>query len=175
MTQYASELAAKIDAVLPQTQCMRCDYPACKPYAEAVANGEAAINQCAPGGDTVISALAALTGKPIVPLSPQHGPHRAPQVAVIEEALCIGCAKCLPACPVDAIIGARKRMHTVLDDWCTGCELCVAPCPMDCISFVDATALPDADLSRSRFEAHIAREAKRAAEKAARLNALEMD
>jgi Na+-translocating ferredoxin:NAD+ oxidoreductase subunit B len=168
-----NDLAQRIDTLLPQTQCQACGYDACKPYAAAVAHDEAGINQCAPGGDAVIEAIAALTGKSVIPLSVVHGPYRAPQIAVIDEQLCIGCAKCLPACPVDAIIGARKRMHTVFDDWCTGCELCVPPCPMDCISFVPSASIPDAALSRDRFAAHVIRMEQRAAERAARLDAMD--
>lgn len=133
-------LTLRIDALLPQTQCTRCGYPACKPYAEAIARGEAAINSCPPGGDIGIRALAALTGKPVVPLDPACGDDMPPAVAVIDEEICIGCTKCIQACPVDAIVGAAKLMHTVIPQFCTGCELCIPPCPVDCIAMVPAAA-----------------------------------
>jgi electron transport complex protein RnfB len=128
-----SELAERIDALLPQTQCTRCGYPACRPYAEAIARGEADINQCPPGGTVTIRALSRLLNRPEKPLNPQNGVVQAPLVAVIDEVRCIGCAKCLPACPVDAIIGAQRFTHTVIAQRCTGCELCLPPCPVDCI------------------------------------------
>lgn len=130
-----------IDALLPQTQCGQCDYAGCRPYAEAIAAGKAPINQCPPGGDEVIAELAVLLNMPILPLSAAHGAAAAPATAVIDEAACIGCALCLPACPVDAIVGARKLMHTVIAAGCTGCGLCLPPCPVDCISIV-ATGAP---------------------------------
>lgn len=130
-----------IDALLPQTQCGQCDYAGCRPYAEAIAAGKAAINQCPPGGIEVIAELAALLNVPVMLLSAAHGVAAAPAVAVIDEAACIGCALCLPACPVDAIVGARKLMHTVIAAECTGCGLCLPPCPVDCISIV-ATGAP---------------------------------
>jgi len=133
----SSDLADRIDAMLPQTQCRRCGYDACRPYAEAVANG-APIDRCPPGGDVAIAWLAALTGQPVVPLDPACGEPGPLRVARIDEATCIGCTLCIDACPVDAIVGAAKRMHTVLAAVCTGCELCVAPCPVDCISMVAA-------------------------------------
>ena len=128
-----SELADRIDALLPQTQCTRCGYPACRPYAEAIAGGEADINQCPPGGDVTIRELAKLLSRPALPLNPANGVERPPAVAYIDEARCIGCAKCLPACPVDAIIGAQRFTHTVVAELCTGCDLCLPPCPVDCI------------------------------------------
>jgi electron transport complex protein RnfB len=165
-----------IDALLPQTQCTRCGYTGCLPYAEAIAGGEAEINQCPPGGTETIVALAALTGRPIAPLNRDNGIEGAPTVAFIDEDRCIGCTKCLPPCPVDAIAGAPRRMHTVIAELCTGCELCVAPCPVDCIimipllaSTLPALALPAAGESRTRFEAHNERVARRAAERAATL------
>lgn len=168
--------AAAIDALLPQTQCTRCGYAGCLPYAEAIARGEADINQCPPGGTETILALADLTGRTATRLNFDNGLEKAPVVAFIDEDRCIGCTKCLPPCPVDAIVGARQRMHTVLVETCTGCELCVAPCPVDCIVMVPrlarpraALALPDAQGSRARFEAHNARTARRAAERAATL------
>ncbi|HEX7371132.1 MAG TPA: RnfABCDGE type electron transport complex subunit B [Rhodanobacteraceae bacterium] len=136
--QSREALADRIDAVLPQTQCGRCGYPACRPYAEAVARGEAAINRCPPGGAEGVRALARITGLPIVPLDPACGEEAPPRVALIDEDVCIGCTKCIQACPVDAIVGASKLMHTVIPDLCTGCELCVPPCPVDCIAMVPA-------------------------------------
>ena len=127
-------LAARIDALLPQTQCAQCGFPGCRPYAEAIAAGNAAINQCAPGGDLTIRAIAELLGQQPRPLNPAFGEHRGPVVAIIDEAACIGCLRCLEVCPVDAILGAPRHLHTVLSDLCTGCELCIAPCPVDCIS-----------------------------------------
>jgi Na+-translocating ferredoxin:NAD+ oxidoreductase subunit B len=149
------ELVRKIDEILPQTQCQRCGYDACLPYAEAVAAGDA-INRCPPGGDAVIAALAALTGRPIVPLDVTHGKHTLLTIARIDEAWCIGCTLCIDACPVDAIVGAAKRMHTVLPALCTGCELCLPPCPVDCIDMVPAGRAwspADARTARDRFEA----------------------
>lgn len=131
------EFVRSIDAVLPQTQCQRCGYDACLPYAEAVAAGDA-INRCPPGGDAGIRDLARLLGREPLPLNPDCGVESPLRVAVIREAECIGCTKCIQACPVDAIIGASKLMHTVLADICTGCELCLPPCPVDCIDLVPA-------------------------------------
>lgn len=130
-----------IDALLPQTQCRQCGYVSCRLYAEAIAAGKTPINQCPPGGDEVIAGLAALLNVDPMPLSAAHGVAVAPAVAVIDETACIGCALCLPACPVDAIIGARRLMHTVIAAECTGCGLCLPPCPVDCISIV-ATGAP---------------------------------
>jgi len=129
-----SPLVQKIDAILPQTQCGQCGYPGCKPYATAIAAGEADINQCPPGGEEGIRKLAELLGVDPKPLNAEHGAPKQKSVAVIDEALCIGCTLCIQACPVDAILGAAKHMHTVIEKECTGCELCVAPCPVDCIS-----------------------------------------
>jgi len=129
-------LVEKIDAILPQTQCGQCGYPGCKPYAEAIAQGEAEINQCPPGGEEGIRKLADLLGREFKPLSEEHGVEKPKSVAVIDEQTCIGCTLCIQACPVDAIVGAAKQMHTVVEPLCTGCELCVAPCPVDCISIV---------------------------------------
>ena len=136
--------ADDIDALLPQTQCTRCGYQGCRPYAEAIARGEADINQCPPGGAATIAALASLLHREPLPLNPANGVEGPPLVALIDEATCIGCAKCLPPCPVDAIVGARKQMHTVVAALCTGCELCIAPCPVDCISMVPRAAGTDA-------------------------------
>lgn len=125
-------LAQQIDELLPQTQCGQCGYPGCKPYAEAVANGEA-INKCAPGGDETIKKIADLMGVEPIAMDESHEADNTPKVAFIIEEDCIGCTKCIQACPVDAIIGATKQMHTIIKDECTGCDLCVAPCPVDCI------------------------------------------
>lgn len=130
-------LVEKIDALLPQTQCGQCTYAGCRPYAEAIAKGEADINQCPPGGETTIIALADLLGRDPKPLNPEHGEEKAKRVAVIDEQVCIGCTLCIQACPLDAIIGAPKLMHTVIEDECTGCDLCVPPCPVDCIDMVE--------------------------------------
>ena len=128
--------ADDINALLPQTQCGQCDYAGCRPYAEAIAEGRADINQCPPGGDEGIRALAVLLGLAPKPLNPEHGAVLPESVVIIRETECIGCTKCIQACPVDAIIGASKRMHTVLSEWCTGCNLCILPCPVDCIDIV---------------------------------------
>jgi electron transport complex protein RnfB len=160
--------AQTIDALLPQTQCTRCGYAGCKPYAEAIASGAAEINQCPPGGATTIQALAQATGRAPLPLNPSNGVEGPELVAQIDEERCIGCAKCLPPCPVDAIVGMRKQMHTVIAELCTGCELCVAPCPVDCIVMAPRASLaiqyaaPDATANRERFEAHNSRIARRA-------------
>ena len=166
-------LARRIDALLPQTQCTKCGYDGCRPYAEAIAAGAADINQCPPGGDEGIARLARLLGREPLPLDPQNGVYRPPQVAVIDEAACIGCTKCILACPVDAIVGASKRMHTVIASWCTGCELCLPPCPVDCIALAPVPALPEADLSRTRHALRAARLEREAREQAARLEAWE--
>jgi len=126
----------KINALLPQTQCGQCTFPGCRPYAEAMARGEADINQCPPGGQATIIALADLLGKDPKPLNAEHGTEKPKAVAVIDENICIGCTLCIQACPVDAILGAAKQMHTVIAAECTGCELCLPPCPVDCIYMV---------------------------------------
>jgi H+/Na+-translocating ferredoxin:NAD+ oxidoreductase subunit B len=151
-------LSARIDAVLPQTQCTKCGYAGCTPYAEAIATGRAGINQCPPGGAAGIARLARLTARPAVALNPANGVEGPLRVARIDEALCIGCTLCIQACPVDAIVGAAKRMHTVLAARCTGCDLCVAPCPMDCIAMLPGEpprpwSDDDALAARARFEA----------------------
>ncbi|MFZ6814351.1 electron transport complex subunit RsxB [Undibacterium sp. Rencai35W] len=155
-------LADQLENLLPQTQCTKCGYPACRPYAEAIAEGKANYNQCPPGGQEGVNRLAQLLGKPRIPLDISHGLERVRPVAVIDEAYCIGCTLCIQACPVDAILGAAKQMHTVLPSLCTGCDLCVAPCPVDCISMVDVTPgktgwnawTPDqADQARQHFHA----------------------
>jgi len=134
----ADVLVDKINDCLPQTQCAQCDYPGCRPYAEAIAAGDANINQCPPGGDATIHALSELLGVEPLALNTDHGETKVPQVAFIDEAVCIGCTLCIPPCPVDAIVGSGKLMHTVIADDCTGCELCIAPCPVDCISLIPA-------------------------------------
>ena len=123
-----------IDALLPQHQCQRCGYVGCRPYAEAIASGEAGINRCPPGGEPVLRALAELTGKPTQPPAADVEPRQPAQIARIDAERCIGCTKCLPACPVDAIVGAGKLLHEVIDAACTGCGLCIPPCPVDCIT-----------------------------------------
>lgn len=127
-----------INDILPQTQCAQCGYPGCRPYAEAIARGEADINQCPPGGEAGVRALADLLGHDPKPLNPENGEEKPRAVAVIDEETCIGCTLCIQACPVDAIVGASKQMHTVIESECTGCELCLAPCPVDCIDMVPA-------------------------------------
>ncbi len=129
-------VADQIDALLPQTQCAQCGFPGCRPYAEAIAAGEADINQCPPGGEAGIAALADLLGREPKPLNPDNGVEKPRTVAVIVEPDCIGCTLCIQACPVDAIVGAPKQMHTVIEAECTGCDLCLPPCPVDCIEMV---------------------------------------
>jgi electron transport complex protein RnfB len=126
-------LADRIDALLPQTQCGQCQFAGCRPYAVAIASGDADIDHCPPGGDVTVAALARLLGREVRPVNPAYGVTKAPVVAWIDEDRCIGCARCLPVCPVDAIVGAQRYMHTVVVDECTGCELCVPACPVDCI------------------------------------------
>lgn len=126
----------KIDSILPQTQCGQCGYPGCKPYATAIASGEADINQCPPGGDDGIHKLADLLGVDYKPLNEEHGVPKPKSVAIIDEKTCIGCTLCIQACPVDAILGSAKHMHTIIEKECTGCELCLPPCPVDCIEMV---------------------------------------
>ena len=152
-------LAAKILALLPQTQCTRCGYPDCAAYAQAIAQGTTDINQCQPGGAQGIEWLAALTGRPVRALNPSHGAEGPRSVAFIDEDWCIGCTLCINACPTDAIVGSNKLMHTVIEAYCTGCELCLPVCPVDCIALENMTATatgwaawsrPQADLARSR-------------------------
>lgn len=166
----AAALGNAIDALLPQTQCRQCGYTGCRPYADAIAAGTAPINQCPPGGPEVIAELAALLGVPAVAPDTTCGATAAPAAAVIDESACIGCALCLAACPVDAIVGARRLMHTVIAAECTGCTLCVPPCPVDCIAIVptgvarDRTAQQAASgRLRDRFIAHRQRLAARSA------------
>ncbi|MFM9881105.1 MAG: RnfABCDGE type electron transport complex subunit B [Burkholderiaceae bacterium] len=134
-----ASLAQRLHAALPQTQCTRCGYPDCAGYAQAMADGTAAINQCPPGGAEGIRRLAALMGQPALPLSPEHGSETARQVMFIDEDWCIGCTLCISACPTDAIVGSAKRMHSVIEAYCTGCELCLPVCPVDCIVTENAT------------------------------------
>ncbi len=137
-------LTELIDQLLPQTQCRECSYDGCRPYAEAISSGKAAINQCPPGGEATIDQLAKLLGREVIPLNPDHGIHRPFRLAMIDEDQCIGCTKCIQVCPVDAILGAGKQMHTVITEYCTGCELCIPPCPVDCIDMI-----PPGDNERS--------------------------
>ncbi|HBP30626.1 MAG TPA: electron transport complex subunit RsxB [Advenella kashmirensis] len=148
-------LIDRIDAVLPQTQCTQCGYDGCRPYAQALASGTTLINRCPPGGDAGIEKLAHVLDTPVLPLDESCGQPGPLLVAVIDEAHCIGCTLCIQACPVDAIMGANKFMHTIIPDLCSGCELCVAPCPVDCIAMVDANrpwTQEDADAARTRHE-----------------------
>ena len=149
-------LAERIDALLPQTQCTQCGYPACRPYADAIAHGDTEINQCPPGGAAGISRLAALLEREPLALNPVNGFEQPLRIAFVEEAFCIGCTLCIQACPVDAIVGAAKRMHSVIADLCTGCGLCVPPCPVDCIRMDAASFVWDdgrAHEARARYEA----------------------
>ncbi len=130
-------LVEQIDALLPQTQCGQCGFPGCRPYAEAIANETVEINQCPPGGETTIHALADLLDREPLPLNPENGVEAIKTVAFIDEQVCIGCTLCIQACPVDAILGAAKQMHTVIESECTGCDLCLPPCPVDCIEMVE--------------------------------------
>jgi len=162
-----------IDEWLPQTQCTQCSYPRCYDYAQAIADNDADINQCPPGGDTTIRGLASLLGKLGKPLNPKFGVHKPKQVAVIDESICIGCVMCIKACPTDAILGTAKAMHTVIERDCTGCELCIEPCPVDCIDMVDQTQEPQlswrwndyspeaTSRAREQTNAKIARESNR--------------
>ena len=173
---YSDTLADRIDALLPQTQCTRCGYQGCRPYAEAIAKGEAPINQCPPGGAAGIVKLADLLKTLPQALNPVNGIEKPLEVALIDESLCIGCTLCIQACPVDAIVGAPKMMHTVLNSWCTGCELCIAPCPVDCISMAPVTPArnwgdADAALARQRYYFRNDRLAEEQREKEARLAA----
>jgi electron transport complex protein RnfB len=165
----AVSVADRIDALLPQAQCRRCGFTGCRPYAEAIAAGTADIDRCPPGGERGIALLARLLGVSPKTLNPDCGVPTPKAVAVIDEAACIGCALCLPACPVDAIIGAPKHLHTVIAAFCTGCELCLAPCPVDCIAMVlvperhdedDAVRRAAADAARERHALHRARLAR---------------
>jgi len=172
-----SPQARRLHAVLPQTQCTRCGYPDCAGYAQAIAAGDAAINQCPPGGAEGVRRLAALTGQPPLPLNPAHGQEGPRRVAVIDENWCIGCTLCIKACPTDAILGSNKRMHTVIERYCTGCELCVPACPVDCIALENVTgertgwqawSPAQADEALRRYEARRARLARETGQDASR-------
>ena len=176
-----ASLAQRIDALLPQTQCTRCGYPDCRAYADAVAAGDAPLNQCPPGGAEGIRRLAQLLGQPELPLNPEFGDEGPRRVVFIEEATCIGCTLCIQACPVDAIVGAPKRMHAVIEADCTGCELCLPVCPMDCIALADASggatgwaawSAAQADAARTRYADRQARLAREAREHDERLSAM---
>ena len=173
-------LVEELNNALPQTQCTRCGYPDCQRYAEAIALGEADINQCPPGGTEGVERLALLTGKPVTPLNPDNGLEGPRTIAIIDEAWCIGCTLCIAVCPTDAVVGANKRMHTVLEDYCTGCELCIPACPVDCISLepIDVNlsgwaSWPQAlaDQARQRYDARTARLHREAVEHDQRLQA----
>ncbi|MES2636605.1 MAG: electron transport complex subunit RsxB [Pseudomonadota bacterium] len=168
-------LIARIDAILPQTQCTKCGFSGCKPYAIAIVNGQADINQCPPGGDAGIRALANLTHIEYKPLNFENGLEKPKTLAFIDEATCIGCTLCIQACPIDAILGASKQMHTVIANECTGCELCLAPCPVDCISMQPVENMSQhfnnnvnaaeksktaADLARRRYDFRLSRLAR---------------
>lgn len=172
----ANTVIGQINLLLPQTQCGQCSYKGCRPYAEAIAEGRADINQCPPGGDEGIAVLADFLGLPFKPLDPAFGIHKPKQAAFIIEQDCIGCVKCIAACPVDAILGAAKFMHTVIASECTGCELCVAPCPVDCIVMQPLPENADnlskresSALAKRRYEARESRKAQEAEEKAERV------
>jgi Na+-translocating ferredoxin:NAD+ oxidoreductase subunit B len=153
-----AELARRVDAALPQTQCTRCGHPDCRAYAEAIAAGEVPINRCPPGGAEGILRLAAITGQPVQPLDPAHGTEGPRAVAIIDEAWCIGCTLCIKACPADCIVGTHKRMHTVIEGECTGCELCLPACPVDCIRLEPVTGHATGWAAWSPAEADWARE-----------------
>ncbi len=176
-------LVEQLNNALPQTQCTRCGYPDCQRYAQAIVHGEADINQCPPGGTEGVERLAALTGKPATPLNPENGLEGPRTIAFIDEAWCIGCTLCIAACPTDAIVGANKRMHTVVEPYCTGCELCIPACPVDCISLepIDINlsgwaSWPQelADLARQRYDVRTARLKREAVEHDERLAAKAM-
>ena len=159
MAQNLQILSERVIAALPQTQCTRCGYEDCAAYGRAVASGEAGINQCPPGGAEGVQRLAAITGRPALPLSPDHGAEGPRQMAIIDENWCIGCTLCIKACPTDAIIGSNKLMHTIVEAWCTGCELCIPVCPVDCIALEDFTP------GRSGWAAWSAEQAQEAAQR----------
>ena len=178
--QVPTSLADRIEDLLPQTQCTKCGYAGCRPYAEAIAEGSAAYNQCPPGGAEGVARLARLLGKPVIPINPVHGLERERPVALIDESVCIGCTLCIQACPVDAIVGAAKQMHTVIAELCTGCDLCVPPCPVDCIAMIpvtpgktgwDAWSQQAANAARRRHDQRTARLQREKADNDARLAA----
>lgn len=176
---------AQIDALLPQTQCTRCGFPGCHAYAEAIARDETGIDRCPPGGDETLQALSRLLSQPATGLDPAVGAFTPDTVACIDEALCIGCTKCIGACPVDAIVGGPKLMHTVIEALCTGCELCLPPCPVDCIRLGPAQGVTEgyegwqfpkggaerAEKLRERYGRHQTRARKTQQEKRTRLDA----
>jgi len=173
-----AELAALVLAALPQTQCTRCGYLDCAAYARAIAQGEADINQCPPGGAEGIERLARITGKPVSQLNPSHGVEGPRSVVFIDENWCIGCTLCINACPTDAILGSNKLMHTVIEAYCTGCELCLPVCPIDCIELENASGVTtgwaawspeQAEQARSRYQASIQRREREHAENSERL------
>ncbi len=175
-----TDLALRLHAALPQTQCQRCGYPDCAGYAQAVADGQAGIDQCPPGGTEGVARLAALTGQATGPINPAFGIEGPRTVAVIDEDWCIGCTLCIKACPTDAILGSNKHMHTVIEPWCTGCELCIPVCPVDCISLDNvsgdktgwaAWSQADADTALARYAFRQARLAREQRENDARLEA----
>ncbi len=175
-----ADLADRIEDVLPQTQCTKCGYAGCRPYAEAIASGAAHYNQCPPGGQQGIARIAGVLGWPVIFLNVEHGPERERPVAVIDESRCIGCTLCIQACPVDAILGAAKQMHAILPDLCTGCDLCVPACPVDCIDMLpvtkgrtgwDAWSQQAADAARDRHDFRTARLLRERLENDARLAA----
>jgi electron transport complex protein RnfB len=175
-----TSLVSRLDAALPQTQCTRCGYPDCQAYAQAMADGDADINRCPPGGAEGIARLAAITGRPTLPLDPECGQEGPRLMAVIDEAWCIGCTLCIDACPVDCIVGANKRMHTVIESQCTGCELCVPVCPVDCITLESVTpgltgwqawSADQAQAAQTRYHRTLARRQRRQAQHEASLNA----
>jgi len=175
-----ASLAQRLDALLPQTQCTRCGYPDCRAYAEALAAGQAQLNQCPPGGAEGIARLARELGQPALPLDPAFGDEAPRRLVYIEEATCIGCTLCIQACPVDAIVGAPKRMHAVIEADCTGCELCLPVCPMDCIALEEASAgatgwaawsPAQAQAARARYAQRQGRRARDAGEEDERLAA----
>jgi electron transport complex protein RnfB len=161
-------LAQRLLDALPQTQCTRCGYPHCAAYADAIAQGQADINQCPPGGEEGVERLAAISGKPVKALNPENGVEAPRSVVFVDEAWCIGCTLCIDACPTDAIFGTHKHMHTVIEAYCTGCELCLPVCPVDCIHLENASGTAtgwaawspaQADLARTRYAAATTRRA----------------
>nr|WP_217907385.1 electron transport complex subunit RsxB [Massilia sp. BJB1822] len=172
-------MADRIEDALPQTQCTKCGYQGCRPYAEAIAAGSAEINQCPPGGAEGVQRLSSITGRAVIPINPVNGLERPRAVAFIDESLCIGCTLCIQACPVDAIVGAAKQMHSIVADLCTGCDLCVTPCPVDCIVMYPVTetsgwaawSQADAESARERHDFRAARLQREREENDARLAA----
>ena len=173
----SSLLAERLDALLPQTQCQKCGYAGCQPYAAAIAANKADFNQCPPGGAETITALADLLKREPKPLNSANGSEQPPKVAIIDEETCIGCVRCIQVCPVDAILGAAKHMHTVIAAECTGCELCLVPCPVDCIIMQPVAPLHGqdkkikTDLARQRYQTRQQRLIRTATERAAKLHA----